>query len=57
MFKIEPLRIDKGPSTTDDKMQENDEQNDDNEFLRLGHEKLVVSCLGIGFTNLTKTLI
>jgi hypothetical protein len=28
-----------------------------NELLRLGHEKLLLSCLGLGFTNLTKTLI
>jgi len=27
------------------------------EYLRLGHEKLLMSCLGIGFTNLTKTLV
>ncbi len=26
-------------------------------YLRLGHEKLLMSCLGIGFTNLTKTLV
>jgi hypothetical protein len=28
-----------------------------NQILRLGHEKLVISCLGIGYTNITKTLI
>ena len=27
------------------------------DYLRLGHEKLLMSCLGIGFTNLTKTLV
>lgn len=27
------------------------------DYLRLGHEKLLLSCLGIGFTNLTKTLV
>lgn len=28
-----------------------------NELLRLGHDKLLLSCLGLGFTNLTKTII
>lgn len=32
-------------------------QEETNQILRLGHEKLIVSCLGIGFTNLTKTFI
>jgi RNA 3'-terminal phosphate cyclase-like protein len=27
------------------------------EYLKLGHEKLLMSCLGIGFTNLTKSLV
>ena len=27
------------------------------DYLRLGHEKLLMSCLGVGFTNLTKTLV
>lgn len=26
-------------------------------YLRLGHEKLLMSCLGIGFTNLSKTIV
>ena len=27
------------------------------DYLRIGHEKLIVSCLGLGFSNLTKTLV
>ena len=27
------------------------------DYLRLGHEKLLMSCLGIGFSNLTKALV
>jgi hypothetical protein len=27
------------------------------EYLKLGHEKLLVSCLGIGFSNITKTFV
>jgi len=36
-----------------------DEENEKNikEYLKIGHEKLLVSCVGIGFTNLSKTFI
>ena len=34
-----------------------EKQEEANQILRLGHQKLVISCLGIGYTNITKTLI
>lgn len=34
-----------------------EKQEEADQILRLGHEKLVISCLGIGYTNITKTLI
>ena len=34
-----------------------EKQEEISQILRLGHEKLVISCLGIGYTNITKTLI
>ena len=27
------------------------------EYLKLGHEKLLVSCIGIGYSNITKTFV
>ncbi len=27
------------------------------DYLRLGHEKLLMSCVGIGFSNITKTFV
>ncbi len=27
------------------------------EYLRLGHEKLLMSCVGIGYSNITKTFV
>jgi len=39
------------------KVEEDEQEKSVQDYLRLGHEKLLLSCLGIGFTNLTKTLV
>ncbi len=39
------------------KVEDEDKEKSVQDYLRLGHEKLLMSCLGIGFTNLAKTLV
>ena len=39
------------------KLDEDEKEKNVQDYLRLGHEKLLMSCLGIGFSNLTKALI
>jgi hypothetical protein len=34
-----------------------EKQEEASQILRLGHEKLVISCLGIGYTNITKPIV
>ncbi|RNA31277.1 RNA 3 -terminal phosphate cyclase [Brachionus plicatilis] len=39
------------------KLDDEEKEKSIKEYLKLGHEKLLLSCLGIGFTNLSKTYI
>lgn len=39
------------------KLEEEEKEKNVKDYLKLGHEKLLVSCLGVGFTNITKTFI
>ncbi|CAF0766929.1 unnamed protein product [Brachionus calyciflorus] len=39
------------------KLEEEEKEKSIKDYLKLGHEKLLLSCFGIGFTNLTKTFV
>ena len=39
------------------KLEEEAQEKNVQEYIHIGYDKFLVSCLGIGFTNLTKTLI
>ena len=61
MFKIENNK--EIPKTIDEKMEESDEDEpsseneDETEELKTGSSKLLLTAVGIGYHNLTKTLI
>lgn len=63
MFKIEnnkevPKAIDEKMEESDDDNEEEDpSDNDDNEQLKTGAGKILLTTVGIGYQNLTKTLI
>lgn len=39
------------------KLDDEEKEKSIREYLKLGHEKILLSCLGIGYTNITKTFI
>jgi hypothetical protein len=58
MFKIENAK--ELPEKIDDKMDESDEEeneSDEDEELKTGCPKILLTAVGIGYHNLTKTLI
>ena len=45
------------PSGSDEEEEDDDDEVDDDEQLKTGSEKLLLTAVGIGYHNLTKTLI
>jgi len=56
MFKIENAK--ELPTNVNEKMDESDEEKDDlDEEIQTGCPKILITAVGIGYHNLTKTLI
>ena len=40
-----------------EKEEEEEKEKSVQEYLKLGHEKLLLTCMGVGFTNMNKTFV
>jgi hypothetical protein len=51
--------VDKEKEEQKKKLKQEQEEKDRSvkEYLKLGHEKLLMSCVGIGYSNITKTFV
>ena len=40
-----------------EKNEEEEKENSIKQYLKLGHEKLLLTCMGVGYTNINKTFV
>lgn len=53
----EPLDDEEEERKRKQKLEDEEKEKSIKEYLKLGHEKILLSCLGIGYTNISKTFI